>query len=348
MLHLARIAAAERRTSDLDALVERVLASSPAGDRALSARALRAFTMGNQIEQARVASAMGGARALAVGIAFTDIVLYARELTAARRLARLMAKVVRSPEERALCHIVLAHLELARGRRAAAWRELRAVSQHDAAWGLELRGLFALMPFAQVQPDDRVPLRDELRAWDASRVREHRNQVLAAHNGVHDVLRAYLLGALAAIDRDERDAESQANALEHMAGSDSRGELASALARAVLAHAARAANRSGDALSLLEAPAPAIWYQLTLTSPFFSQALERFTRAELLLDAGRLDEAAAWFRTLGEGSPYEVVYLAPAFRGRAASAERAGKSRAAADYAARAAALWGGDEPGGR
>jgi hypothetical protein len=39
--------------------------------------------------------------------AFTDIVLYARDVGGAQRIARLLAKIVRTPEERALCHLVL-------------------------------------------------------------------------------------------------------------------------------------------------------------------------------------------------------------------------------------------------
>ena len=147
LVHLARVAALEGRVEELDALVDRVLKLSPAGDRALSMRALRAYAIGNEIEKARVLTALGRARALAVGIAFTDIVLYARDIDGAHRLAKVLSKLTRATEERALCHLVLAHLELASGRHRSARNELAAAASFDAAWALELRASFATLPF---------------------------------------------------------------------------------------------------------------------------------------------------------------------------------------------------------
>lgn len=83
-----------------------------------------------------------------------------------------------------------------------------------------------------------------------------------------------------------------------------------------------------------------MWYQLTIMSPFYSGAYERYMRAELLRETGRYDEALAWYRTLGESSPFELIYVAPAHLRRAAIHERLGQKNEAAEQLTRAAALW--------
>ena len=352
LVHLARLAAFEGRAAELDTLVERILKISPAGDRALSMRALRAFALRNEIEKARIVTALVRARALAVGIAFTDVVLYAQDLTGSYRLARIVTKLTRAAEGRALCHIVLAHLELARGRWSKASANLSLASRHDPAWGLEMRALFALLPF-------RTPPRAELRSlysaverWDAAAVMPNANQVLAAHNGVHGILRLYLLGGLGARLGRAREASAAALELEGRTGDIPHGSFAAFLARSVRAQVAAAEGRAGDALRLLEAPQPAVWYQLAITSPFFSGALERYLRAELLVGQDRGNEALRWYGTLGESSPYELIYLAPAHARQAGIHGREGRRDVAARHAARAAAMWDSGEaelrvPGG-
>jgi hypothetical protein len=75
---------------------------------------------------------------------------------------------------------------------------------------------------------------------------------------------------------------------------------------------AHAAGRAADALARLEQSRPELWFQLTVASPFFSLASQRFLRARLLEETGRLEEAAGWYRTIAQRSPYELIYDAPA------------------------------------
>src|SRR4051812_9933375 len=239
LVHLARVAALEGRVDELDALVDRVLKLSPAGDRALSMRALRAYAVGNEIEKARVLTALGRARALAVGIAFTDIVLYARDIDGAHRLAKVLAKLTRATEERALCHLVLAHLELASGRHRSARNELTAAASFDAAWALELQASFATLPFVDSTRADLIAVRDALMGWkDAASTVPRRNQVLAAHNELHGVLRDYFVGLVSVRLGDERATGDALRALEANHGDADRHRIAVALARTVRASAA--------------------------------------------------------------------------------------------------------------
>ena len=82
-----------------------------------------------------------------------------------------------------------------------------------------------------------------------------------------------------------------------------------------------------------------------MTSPFFAGALERFLRAELLRECGRPEEALGWYATLGESSPYELIYLAPAHFRQAQIHEGLGNRERAAEHARRAGALWAGCDP---
>ena len=50
------------------------------------------------------------------------------------------------------------------------------------------------------------------------------------------------------------------------------------------------------------------WFLLTVASPFYSQAFERYLRAELLDTLGRGDEAHGWRASIAERSPYEILY----------------------------------------
>jgi tetratricopeptide (TPR) repeat protein len=343
LVHLARVAALEGRTDELDALVTRVLKLSPAGDRALSMRALRAYAIGNEIEKARVLTALGRARSLAVGIAFTDIVLYARDVNGAHRLAKVLSKLVRVGEERALCHLVLAHLELASGRHRSARSELSAAAGFDAAWALELQASFATLPFVDPTRADLTAVRDALTGWkDAASTAPRRNQVLAAHNELHGVLRDYLVGLVSVRLGDERGTADALRALEASNGDAARHRVALALARTVRASAAASAGDRAEALRLLDEPHEELWYQQSVTSPFMSRAFERFLRGELLAAAGQDQEAIGWYGTLGESSPYEIIYLAPAHFRQAELHERGGDGVRAASHYARCARLWKG------
>jgi hypothetical protein len=258
---------------------------------------------------------------------------------------RLLAKLVRAPEERSLCHIGLAHLELAHGRYDAAREELAAAAgarpdDGDPAWALELRALFAVLPFVPVERDELLSVRDELLRWDASGVAPRRNQVLAVHNGHHAILREHLIGLVSARLGDADRGMAAAIALDHAEHSSSQRGFAALLAGSVRASVAAAGGRADDALAILEGRRVDLWYQHTVTSPFFSCAYDRYLRAELLRRCGRADEAARWYATLGESSPYDLIFLAPAHLRQAQLREEAGDSALAALHYARCARLW--------
>jgi hypothetical protein len=65
-----------------------------------------------------------------------------------------------------------------------------------------------------------------------------------------------------------------------------------------------------EALGTLEETRIEAWEPHSMASPFFSQAFQRFLRAELLREAGKPGEAIEWYRHLGHlvgTSPFELA-----------------------------------------
>jgi hypothetical protein len=79
--------------------------------------------------------------------------------------------------------------------------------------------------------------------------------------------------------------------------------------------------------------------------PFYSQPHERYLRAEALRAVGRDQEAAGWYSSFGEHSPYGRVYRAPAELRLAEIDERRGRGVQAAARYARFLELWRDCDP---
>jgi serine/threonine-protein kinase len=314
--HLARTAALESRHEAMLELIGRALRGGPDADQALPLRALRASAVRDAAGLAAALRELRSARATTVASAFADIALYAGDLAGAEALARQFIEVARAPELRALCHVQLAHLAVAQGKQGVAGEELLRAEALDRSWGLENRALLALLPFAPTPATTLERVRDDLVAWDAAEVAASNFPVLTMHNGLHPPIREFLLG-LTALRLDDRDtARSHAAALVQAGPGD--GGLVDCLATELEATLARCEGRTAEALSILERTRPRLWYQLTLASPFFCLTSRRFLQAELLREAGRVEEAAGWYGSLVQRSPYELVYREAA-RGRLSS-----------------------------
>ncbi len=308
MGHLARIAALEGRSDDVADLVDRIFVTNPAGDQGLPMRALRAFTVSDLREESDVLDGLKNARALTIGIAFSDVALYSGNLAGTDRFARQFLAVARSPELQALCHIILAHMEAMRGRHALALEALDRAQELDRAWALEMRGLFAAWPFFIIEPDQVARIRDELGEWDAAATPPSPQLPLRVHNDQHPHLRFYLLGLLnARLGHFDRASECAA-ALESAAEAGAVGAFPASLGAGVRARIAWEEGDHANALQALEADRPELWFQQAVSSPFFGRILERFMRADLLWSLGRHAESASWYRSLVQRSPFELAY----------------------------------------
>lgn len=309
---LARIAALEGDRPALEEHVERALTTSPGADQALGLRVLMAFTGTDAAARAAVTDELTRASGLVIARAFTDVALYARDLPAAGRLAEALLPAARSPDFAALGRIVLAHLEMALGRPAAALEHLAAAAAGDRAWALEVKGLFAALPWQPFDQSTRTAIEAELEAWDASTVPASVAVPLVFHDGLHQHFRRYLLGLLAARRGDAPAVRLAAEALSELPVPTGAEVLGEQLARTLDAEAFRLEGKPALALQAMERLTTDVWFQYAVGSPFFAGTYQRWFRAELLEELGRPGEAAGWRATMAQRSPYELVFATDA------------------------------------
>ncbi len=284
MVHLARIAAIAGRTQAMLDLADRVVRASPEGDQALAMRALRAYATRDAAAIAQVDAELQQARAITVAIAFADVALYSDNLPGAQRFARGFLQVARSAELRALCHGLLAHLALALEDVEGTQAELAAAEALDPTWGIELRGLFATLPFLATSDAELRAVRDALERWTPADSPPSQFLIFAMHQDLHPAIRVYLLGLL---DLRLGDTASAAEWLEALAELEVTGPLVRNLTVELDAALAWARGKPAEGLARLERARPELWYQLTVASPFFTLASQRFLRARLLEEVGR-------------------------------------------------------------
>ena len=341
ILQLVRLAAHDARHQDLERLIQTALALDPGRDISAGLSALRAHAVGTDREQAAASDGLVEASGIAIGRSFSDVALYTPDLRKAERFGTRLFAAARSEEFRAFGHLVLAHIALARGGVVEAFDRIREADRLDPSWALEVRGLFASLPFLPIEPALRYEVRDALRAWDPSGIRPSFAAPLALHNELHPHLRQYLIGLLSLRLGDTDDAREASEALEELPVPPSSAPLVAHLVRTLQADRLRSAGAIPAALAVLEMPAADVWFQLVVASPFFAGAYERLLRGELLAEAGRPVEALAWWDAIAERSPFELPFRGPALEHQAAVWRDLGDSGRADRCTHRARVLWG-------
>jgi len=245
------------------------------------------------------------------------IALYLNDLPAATEFAQA---ALASPRPRALresVHQFLALLALAQGRWSAAKREFaQAVPTIPSA--KRLHALSATWPFLAVPDSDVAALRAELEEWDPSAEPPEPNP------GLGSALHA---AELEGIDRPAKAAT-----------------LVRDLAQTVRAEVALRRGHPAEALKLLDSLRGEVPLEL-LAVPFYSEEGSRYLRAELLYRLGRDEEALRWFTNGFQGSPSELVYLAPAHLRQAEIYDRLGDHKQAVEHYSRFIRLWQSCDP---
>jgi tRNA A-37 threonylcarbamoyl transferase component Bud32/TolB-like protein len=348
LYHLARIAARDGNREELDSLTARFYRLSPVGDRTLELRALQAYTTGDSAGVDSAVAEFGRAPDGILPIAVWSVAVFARSIPGAARIARLLTEPARPRDVRAQGHLLLAHLELARGRREAAWNELGAAARLGGADHPLVEAWFRVIAFVP-------PPRKELEATRARLVQldgedfvtgsPQPSAFYSAHSGVHRFVKTYLLGLLETRLGDTAGATVRAAELDSAGRTADGPPLASELAQGLRAQIALASDRSDSALAGLQALRIEGWYELTFVSPFYSGAMERFTRAELLRKEGRGEEALGWYRGVGDNSTQELVFLGPATLAQARIQRALGRPREAAVLYDEFLALWRESDP---
>ena len=365
LVHLGTIAASRKELDELNDLCARVEALSPGSDSSLWMRALQVFAAGDATGKADVIARVRGAGDHTVTMVARFVGAYLGDFDGAAAIAAALTDPVRSAPARALGHAYLAHLEMSRGRPEAAMRALREAGRSDAATGLLYRGLLAAHPFLVTSRETMEAALRDLRSWMAPSDPAPADDLplwLEPHRGLYAPLRLYLMGLLdARLGRPEEASRAPSSAssffvgsavaLEAFAAPAGTGSLVSEMAFSVKAAAAEARGDHASALDALRRIRGETCFYLTMSSPFFSQALERFRLAEL----NRVDnrdgydgcekEAMLWYRSFEHQSIFDMIHLGPSLLRLAEIHKRLGESEDAAQCCERLLRLWEGCEP---
>ena len=323
---LARLDALEGADAELDARAERFLRLSPDADQALAVRTLRAFRLRRVADKAAVLVEFRGAGALAVANAFSDAAMYAGAVDDVAALGAMLVPGIRSAELRSLCRLMLGHLDLARGRIAAACDHLDAARADDVRWSLEAEAMLLASPLLPLDGARAAAVRTALTALDPAADPPNVSAPLDLHNALHTHIRLYGLGLLAARAGDTPAVAGSAELLAELDVPRWAGVLVQRMARTLDALVRRARGDVGGALAALEGAKSDVWFQFAVASPVFAGTFERLLRAELLVETGRTAEAIGWLDAIGERSPWELPFVAPARSLAAEAASRAAQT----------------------
>ena len=326
---------------------ERVIARAPKESDFVHHRIVQAFRDGDRAGEEQAMAFLRTAPDVAVYEAARFVATLTLDLAAARRIAELLADPTRPAEVAGYRDIINGFLDLATGRLAAARRRLIQAAALQPATALEYEGLIATLSFLPVQRADLEAMRNRLAAWNASAVPRstHPYPGFDVHQGVHHVLRLYLIGVLSARLGDAA-ALSCAAELDRVEGSGDAVPLARDLAHSVRAQHAFWRGEHPAAFAALELlrvePRQVL---VVLQSPFYTETAEHWLRAELLHSLGREQEAIRWYASLSQASLYDLIYRAPSHLRRGQILERLGESDQAAEHYQRVAELWADCDP---
>jgi tetratricopeptide (TPR) repeat protein len=342
LYHLAAIAAWEGRRAALDSLTRRVFVLAPEGEFTNPILALRAFALGDSAARLRLDDWLPQAEAEDLAGILKYIGVYSHAFDETFGPARSLTQPLHPEVWRGYGHIVLGHLEAARGRWRAAESEFEQAARLVPDHALEYRAHLAVAPFLSTAATDLEALRAELLGWDASAVAPVTGVggYLSPTDELHPQIRLYLLGLVSARLGLYEDAAKYAEELESSERPPRGTYLVPDFARTVRAQVAVERGDVESALRLLEGLNLEPQYGGTYRSPFFTQLHTRYLLAEVLHTAGREQEALRWFASLGGTSDLALSYVAPAHLRRAEIHERLGEDEQAALHYHRFVTLW--------
>lgn len=299
-------------------------------------------------ELARIRGVLEGAPDLLVHECCRYAAVMGHDLDESQRLAGLLTHATRSPAVRATGHVLIAQIHLVRGCPRASRAEFSTARSFAPVQSGVYHALAAVLPMFEWSRTELTALRLQVAAWDVESQSHNGTGHLPflVHSKVYPELRQYLLGLL-----DLRLGEPEA-ALGHAEQLGRRGEtleaqsLAFDLSLSIRAQVALAEGNSAAALALLEQTRLQPPYEgVQMQSPFFSENLERYLRARLLEESGRLDEALHWYDSLCENGLHEFVHLAPSHFRRGVIHRRLGHQEQATEHFLKVTELWQNADP---
>lgn len=282
-------------------------------------------------------------------IAARFVATYLEDFPAAAVLALLDLQPRRNAAIRLGAQTFLAWLEVARGRWRSARQAFDDAERMDGGQAVHgERALAATLPFLAVPRDDLARIRAQVESWNPSAEPVPGATPLASALRPH--LRLYLLGLLSARLGAGDAAIARARELERLAVPPHARSVIAGLAATVRADVALRRTRPDEALALLRDATGQIPLELVMVKPFvnareYTQEHARYLRAEALIAKGRDDDARRWLETSFQGSPAELVYLAPAHLRLSQIDERGGNVAQAVAHLQRFTELWKDADP---
>ena len=302
LVFLARIASAEGDLSQVDSLIRRAVAITP-DSAVLDVRGFRTFALNDRPGQLQATRDLLIHPMRVPATTALQIAVYNDDLTDAERFARLLIADGGSCETQALGHRMLAEASLARGRLDTARNDLTKAEACDRGAAVELRALFAALPFVPMDGEELAWVRRALENEPDTGVRPG----LGGPVEMERPVRLYSLGLIATRRGETEQGRRLEKMLVALSDSTPTGDLAWSLAASLRAREALAAGQQSAALAALES---ARWERAASLS--VAEAADRYLRADLLRELGREEEAIGWYRAIAERASYELVYLAPA------------------------------------
>jgi len=347
MWHLARVAALEGKTQELQSLADRILELSPEGDRTLEIEALLAYGTGNRAAQKEALEGLREVSNTVVALTAWALAISGDRPEAVLEVAEILTEPSRSRVVRAQGYSMMAYTELSRGRWGAAEEYLEQLDATSVPLALEHRGLVSTLPIVPAAEAVWRKLHRALSDWDASQVPPVgvSSNFFDMHDSYHQQFRLYLIGVLEALLGEEKCLQT-ATELEALPGSPEEQEVASDLAAGVRARWWRQQGDDDQALEELESiTLEGVDYQEAYGSAFLSSSPERFLRAEILLEQGRVEEALPLLRSFGETSYFDETFVAPSYYREGEAYEQLEQPEQAIESYQRVVDLWQDCQP---
>lgn len=341
--HLSEVAALDGHPREADSLLARFEHTVGSDHMPVTSLAFRAYAYGDSASRDAIAVHLATDRGFWLTLSVDYVAIFAQDVDGAQRLARFLVDPMRPPDQQGFGRILLAHLALAQGKWREARAELAIARAHSPNDALETQLLLSMAPFLAVSDSDVRLMITELRglpraADDGASAMPWPYPVA----GMHPLVRSYVTGIASARRGDNVGREA---ALAELARLPDPMSLSRGFAATIRAEARRREKQPSVALLELERGTLAAPFVESWTSEFVSQAYERYTRAELLHQLGRDEEALRWYGTFAENSPYDLVYLAPAVYRQGQIYEARGQKTQAARKYAQFLRLWKDADP---
>ena len=306
ILHLARIAMLENRAGDVSTLVSRALDARPDRETILELQALRVAATNDRAARTMLVDSLrisrGSVTEEEAHLIAWRVATYADSPSDGLALATPLMDTRNSARVQLFGHATRAHMHAALAKWADVDRDLAAVEKIDATYAAEMRANFALMLPSVFAPEVRRQTRLVLTRAAAATVSDTLYQGENRRDDMRRSRQYYLSGTLALAANDVGGIQQAARALGVLARSRTiESELAHHFLYELQARQLAARGDTAAALRKVEQGWPRGTPSAAL--PLFqgdryTQAHERFFRAQLLVALGRHAEARGWLASV--------------------------------------------------